>query len=137
MHIDDERFAACIPTLNRALAGWAVSSIAAPPNHMVIAAATPKDALVLHASHWPRMNEAAIARLSEADVVATVAHAIESKSFEGDTILQGTAALLGRAGVATVKADAAAMRRPVTVVLVASHKAAPAWSVTVVELPVH
>jgi hypothetical protein len=71
---------------------------------IVIAAATPRNGIVLHCSDWPHINETAAARFSRADIAAQVANAIESahdqpiSDNEASNVLVGLYLLLGPAG---------------------------------------
>ena len=70
---------ACLPMLARA-----VQDMGPPPSGLVIAAATPKGGLVIHAAGWPEFDEA-IERFGHSDIASAVAAAIETIG-DGDPV---------------------------------------------------
>ena len=102
----------CLRLLSEAISNWGGHALA--PSGLVIAGATSRGAVVLHAdAGWPPFDEALAARLRQEfapDAVAlALADSIESPSFQGEAIVTGTALLLGRAGIAACVADSEAI----------------------------
>ena len=96
----------CLPQLSEAISNWGGHALA--PGGLVIAGATSRGAVVLHAdAGWPPFDEALAARLRQEfapDAVAlALADSIESPSFQGEAIVTGTALLLGRTGNRSVR----------------------------------
>ena len=99
----------CLRQLSEAISNWGGHALA--PGGLVIAGATSRGAVVLHAdAGWPPFDEALAARLRQEfapDAVAlALADSIESASFQGEAIVTGTA---GRAGIAACVADSEAI----------------------------
>ena len=84
----------CLPMLDTAIASSAMMQ-----GGLTIAAATPKGGIVVHAKGgWPVQ---AMTAEHDAKAVAVAVHAaIESATYQGDTILSGLTMMLGQARVA-------------------------------------
>jgi hypothetical protein len=113
-----QRLKACLPRLASAIESWCPavmmatrSSVATAygPNEIdrsgfVVAAATPRNGIVLHCSGWPHINETAAAKFTRGDIAAQIANAIESAhdkpitNDEATNILVGLYLMLGPAG---------------------------------------
>ena len=128
---------ACLPMLARA-----VQAMGPPPSGLVIAAATPKGGLVIHAAEgWPEFDERIEQqreRFDHSEIASTVAAAIESPQYRGDIVMAGMTLLLGRAGLAAAAADAAnivkAGMRPLLVLLVQRDGPSVSTLITTVEM---
>ena len=104
---------------------------------LVIAAATPKGAVVLAADGWPQIGAT---KLKTSDVALALSAAIESKGDEGDTVLTGLTVMLGKAGIAAQAADAAQIiedgKLPLVVALLERQPKSVALLVTTIALPI-
>jgi hypothetical protein len=128
------RLRRCLPYLFEAVANFDAS---AASGRLVIAAATPKGAVVLAAEDWPDVKRS---KLKRGDVALALSAAIECKdNWEGDTILIGLTVMLGRAGLGAQAADAALIRQdgkqPLVVALVERQPKTVTMLVTTVALP--
>jgi hypothetical protein len=132
-----ERLGRCLPMFSAAIDRWCVSSERVPQGSFMLAAATPNSGVVLHAPGWPVINQTG-PRFSRDTFAIATARAIDSETYAGDIIIAGVAALLGARGVAICKADAAAMWKPLHVVLINdSDEPGVSWLITTVELVLH
>lgn len=130
-----ERLDRCIPQLTSAIDNWCLSPVAVPQGHILIAAATMKGAIVLHANRWPDLDQTEAGKLDRDGVALALAQAIESPTYRGDDILTGAAVLLGHGGIDACKADARTMRKPITLVLVAHDPPVVSWLITTADTP--
>ena len=127
------RLRKCLPFLWQAIATWDAS---AASGKLVIAAATPKAAVVLAAEGWPEIGAT---KLKTSDVALALSAAIESKGDEGDTVLTGLTVMLGKVGIAAQAQDAAQIiedgMRPLVVALLERQPKSVALLVTTIALP--
>jgi hypothetical protein len=95
------QLSACLPMLTTAVDNSAVMQ-----GGLTIAAATPKGGIVFNAKGgWPDIDDEVAAQHVQAAVAQAMYAAIESKTYQGDTILNGLTSMLGSAGVAAADAD--------------------------------
>ena len=102
----------CLRLLSEAISNWGGHALA--PGGLVIAGATSRGAVVLHAdAGWPPFDEALAARLRQEFAPDAVARAradwIEIPTFKGEAINTRTPQQQGRAGKAPCLADSEAI----------------------------
>jgi hypothetical protein len=125
------RLCRCLPMLLEAIDDWRSGAAVAPLGSVVMAASTPRDAIVFHAADWPDGDPKPFARFAPGDIGAVVSVAVENGSY--DIVAAGLSVLLGRAGVAKHRNDALGIIRSggmaVTALLVdhCSHDRSVAW----------
>ena len=144
-----KRLPLCLPMLAEAIEDFCLLEVVAgrvvygpratPPGSIVIAAATPRGAIVLHANTWPALDERVVADFDRVELLTTLAAAIDSSAYEADTIVTGLAAMLGKAGMAICGQDAARISgagdTPVIALLVEHKGSSVTWLSTTVGMP--
>ena len=124
-----QRLRSCLPWLTEALA------TCVPVDALVIAAATPRGALIFASEAWPLLPDA---KLDRGRVALSIHAAIEGGT-EHDIILSGVSYLLGHAGLTTAAADAIEICRrggfPIVAVLTELVDSVVTLLVSVVPLP--
>ena len=96
------RLRRCLPSLSKVLAHFDRRSVSAG---LLIAAATPDGATVLHADGWPQLDRSP---LKQGEVAAALSAAIEAGDMvDGDIILASLTILLGQRGIEAQELDAA------------------------------
>ena len=103
-----DQLEACLPLLEQAFASWQAQGAAANFG-LLVAAASPCDAVVFHASGWPEADGCCAPELAQHAVLRAIERHAEPQAI--GIIAAGLSLLLGPEGHARQRRDAAEIRR--------------------------
>jgi len=103
-----DQLEACLPLLEQAFASWQAQGAAANFG-LLVAAASPCDAVVFHASGWPEADGCCAPELAQHAVLRAIERHAEPQAI--GIIAAGLSLLLGPEGRARQRRDAAEIRR--------------------------
>jgi len=103
-----DQLEACLPLLEQAFASWQAQGAAANFG-LLVAAASPCDAVVFHASGWPEADGCCAPELAQHAVLRAIERHAEPQAI--GVIAAGLSLLLGPEGRAQQQRDAAEIRK--------------------------